>query len=249
MPDAPAKKKPTLGVVWREARDLIWARRARLGVGMALMAVSRLAGLVLPATSKVLIDDVIGKSRGDLLWPLALAAGAATLVQAVTGFALSQVLGVAAQTRDHRDAARRCRQHVTRLPVRYFDSTQTGVLISRIMNDAEGIRNLVGTGLVQLVGSLVTAVDRAGRAVLAQLAADDGHARGAGGVRRRHGAGVHAPAADSSASAARSTPRSPAGSPSRWAASASSRPTRPSSARRWSSRAACTACSATSPAR
>jgi ABC-type multidrug transport system fused ATPase/permease subunit len=156
MPDAPAKKKPTFSVVWREARDLIWARRARLGVGMALMAVSRLAGLVLPATSKVLIDDVVGKSRGDLLWPLALGAGAATLVQAATGFALSQVLGVAAQ-KSITEMRRSVQQHVTRLPIGYFDSTKTGVLISRIMNDAEGIRNLVGNGLVQLVGSIVTA--------------------------------------------------------------------------------------------
>ncbi len=156
MADAPPKKKPTFSVVWREARDLIWARRARLGIGMALMAVSRMAGLVLPATSKVLIDDVVGKSRGDLLWPLALAAGAATLVQAVTGFALSQVLGIAAQ-KSITEMRRSVQQHVTRLPIGYFDSTKTGVLISRIMNDAEGIRNLVGNGLVQLVGSIVTA--------------------------------------------------------------------------------------------
>ena len=155
MADEP-KKKPTFSVVWREARDLIWARRARLGLGMALMAVSRLAGLVLPATSKVLIDDVVGKSRGDLLWPLALAAGAATLVQAATGFALSQVLGIAAQ-KSITEMRRAVQQHITRLPIGYFDSTKTGVLISRIMNDAEGIRNLVGNGLVQLVGSIVTA--------------------------------------------------------------------------------------------
>ena len=121
------------------------------------MLVNRVSGLVLPATSKYLIDDVIGKQRADLLMPLALAAGAATLVQAVTSFALSQVLGVAAQ-RAITDMRRRVEAHVARLPVRYFDSTQTGVLISRIMTDAEGIRNLVGTGLVQLIGSVVTAV-------------------------------------------------------------------------------------------
>ena len=126
------------------------------------MLVNRLAGLVLPATSKYLIDDVIGKRRAELLMPLALAAGAATLVQAVTSFALSQVLGVAAQ-RAITDMRRRVEAHVARLPVRYFDSTQTGVLISRIMTDAEGIRNLVGTGLVQLAGSVVTAVARARR--------------------------------------------------------------------------------------
>ena len=89
--------------------------------------------------------------------PLAFAAGAATLVQAVSSFALSQVLGVAAQ-RAITDMRRRVEAHVARLPINYFDSTQSGVLISRIMTDAEGIRNLVGTGLVQLTGSVVTAL-------------------------------------------------------------------------------------------
>jgi subfamily B ATP-binding cassette protein MsbA len=121
------------------------------------MLVNRLSGLVLPATSKYLIDDVIGRGRAELLTPLALAAGAATVVQAITSFALSQVLGVAAQ-RAITDMRRRVEAHVARLPVNYFDSTQAGVLISRIMTDAEGIRNLVGTGLVQLTGSVVTAI-------------------------------------------------------------------------------------------
>ena len=89
------------------------------------MLVNRLAGLVLPATSKYLIDDVVGQGRADLLMPLALAAGAATLVQAVTSFALSQVLGVAAQ-RAITDMRRQVEAHVARLPVRYFDSTQAG---------------------------------------------------------------------------------------------------------------------------
>jgi len=122
-----------------------------------LMLINRLAGMVLPASSKYLIDDVIGKHRAELLVPLALAGGLATLVQAVTSFSLSQVLGVAAQ-KAITDMRRRVEAHVARLPVRYFDSTKSGVLISRIMTDAEGIRNLVGNGLVQLVGSVVTAV-------------------------------------------------------------------------------------------
>ena len=154
--ETPTKKAPSWTVVWREARDLVWARRGRLAVGMILMAISRLAGLVLPASSKILIDEVVGKSRADLLWPLAAAAGAATVVQAATGFALSQVLGIAAQ-KSIAEMRRQVQQHVIRLPVSYFDSTKTGVLISRVMNDAEGIRNLVGNGLVQLVGSVVTA--------------------------------------------------------------------------------------------
>jgi ABC-type multidrug transport system fused ATPase/permease subunit len=121
------------------------------------MLVNRLVGMVLPATSKYLIDDVIGRNQADLLLPLALVAGAATIVQAVTAFSISQVLGVAAQ-RAITDMRRRVEAHVARLPVRYFDSTQSGILISRIMSDAEGIRNLVGTGLVQFVGSVVTAI-------------------------------------------------------------------------------------------
>jgi ATP-binding cassette, subfamily B, putative efflux pump len=155
--EPPKKKKVTPSEAWREARELLWAHRRRLALGLGLMLVSRLAGLVLPASSKWLIDDVVGKQRTELLLPIALAAGAATVVQAVTSFALSQILGVAAQ-RAITDMRKRVQAHVVRLPVRYFDSTQTGILISRIMSDAEGIRNLVGTGLVQLVGGLVTAV-------------------------------------------------------------------------------------------
>jgi len=154
--EAGKKKKVSASEAWREARELLWAHRRRLLIGLILMLVSRVAGLVLPASSKWLIDDVVGKGRTELLMPIALAAGAATIVQAITSFALSQTLGVAAQ-RAITDMRKRVQAHVMRLPVRYFDSTQTGVLISRIMSDAEGIRNLVGTGLVQLVGGLVTA--------------------------------------------------------------------------------------------
>jgi ABC-type multidrug transport system fused ATPase/permease subunit len=155
--ESSATKKGLTAAAWDEAKGLIWARRGRLSLGLVLMVVNRVSGLVLPATSKWLIDDVIGKRRADLLMPLAFVAGAATLVQAVTSFALSQVLGVAAQ-RAITDMRRRIEAHVARLPINYFDSTQSGVLISRIMTDAEGIRNLVGTGLVQLTGSIVTAV-------------------------------------------------------------------------------------------
>jgi len=157
MSDPSKKKKIRWSAAWQEARALIWARRWRLALGLLLMLISRLAGLVLPLTSKYLIDDVVGKGHIEMLGTLAWAVGLATLVQAVTSFGLSQVLGVAAQ-KAITDMRRRVEEHVMRLPVRYFDSTQTGVLISRVMNDAEGIRNLVGTGLIQLVGSVVTAI-------------------------------------------------------------------------------------------
>jgi ABC-type multidrug transport system fused ATPase/permease subunit len=158
MHHGPRARTPfRLDDAWREARALIWARRGRIALGLALMLVSRIAGLVLPATSKFLIDDVIGQGRHELLPLLAGAAFIATLVQAVTSFSLSQILGVAAHG-TITEMRKSVERHVLRLPVSYFDSTKSGVLISRIMTDAEGIRNIVGTGLVQLVGGIVTAI-------------------------------------------------------------------------------------------
>jgi subfamily B ATP-binding cassette protein MsbA len=163
---APGSNAPPTGTAARktisrgaleEARSLVWHHRKRLSVGLLLMVVNRLAGLVLPTTSKYLMDNVVLRNQWDLLPRLALAAGAATLVESVTSFSLSQVLGVAAQ-RAITEMRKDVEAHVMRLPVRYFDSTKTGILISRIMTDAEGIRNLVGTGLVQLTGSILTAV-------------------------------------------------------------------------------------------
>ena len=150
------KNKVSASTVWREARQLVWAHRRRLSIGLSLMLVSRVSQLVLPASSKWIIDEVLTKGRSELLVPIALATAGATIVQAVTSFALSQILGVAAQ-RAITDMRKRVQGHIMRLPVRFFDSTKTGVLVSRIMSDAEGIRNLVGTGLVQLVGGFVTA--------------------------------------------------------------------------------------------
>ncbi|HEX5179235.1 MAG TPA: ABC transporter ATP-binding protein [Gemmatimonadaceae bacterium] len=151
------KKKVDMSNAWAEARELIWRNRSQVSLGLGLMLINRLAGLVLPASPKLLIDRVIGKHQVNLLMPIALVVVVATLVQAGTTFALSQVMSVAAQ-RAIAEMRKRVNQHVLRLPVSYFDGTQTGILISRILNDAEGIRNLVGTGLVQLSGGLVTAV-------------------------------------------------------------------------------------------
>jgi ABC-type multidrug transport system fused ATPase/permease subunit len=142
---------------WSEARELLREHRGSIAVGLVLMVINRVAGLVLPYTSKFLVDDIIGKHRPELLMPLAGIAVAAMLIGAVTSFALSQVVSVAGQ-RAITVMRKRVQAHVLRLPVSYFDSTKTGVLISRIMSDAEGVRNLVGTGLIQLVGSTLTAI-------------------------------------------------------------------------------------------
>src|SRR5215212_6270642 len=141
---------------WKEARELIAEHRVSLAIGLALMVVNRLSGFVLPWTSKFLIDDIIGKHQPQLLMPLAAAAVVATIIQAATSFTLSQVVSVAAQ-RAITEMRKRVQAHVLRLPISYFDSTKTGVLISRIMSDAEGVRNLVGTGLIQLLGGFLTA--------------------------------------------------------------------------------------------
>jgi subfamily B ATP-binding cassette protein MsbA len=151
-------KKPKYDTkrAWGEARALIWEHRRSVAIGLVLMLVSRAAGLVLPYAPKYVIDEVLPSRDLALLTRIALIGGAATLVNAVTSFALSQVVSVAAQ-----QAIARLREevqaHLIRLPVRYFDSTKSGTLVSRVMNDPEGIRNLIGTGLIQLTGGLLTA--------------------------------------------------------------------------------------------
>jgi subfamily B ATP-binding cassette protein MsbA len=152
----PDKKKLDAKRAWREARELMGQHKRSLAIGFSLMLVNRLAGLVLPASSKFLIDDVIGKHNARMLLPLAAAALGATIVQAITGFALSQVVSLAGQLAIT-NMRKSVQQHVLRLPVAYFDSTKTGILISRVMSDAEGVRNLVGTGIIQLVGGFLTA--------------------------------------------------------------------------------------------
>ncbi len=150
------KKKVNYASAWAEARKIIWNARWRLLVGSVLMLISRLAGMVLPASTKYIGDDIFtGKNYGLIKW-VALAIGISTLIQGVTSFALSQILGVAAQLAIT-NMRMRVQKHIERLPISYFDSTQSGQLISRIMNDAEGIRNLVGTGLGQILGGVVTA--------------------------------------------------------------------------------------------
>jgi ABC-type multidrug transport system fused ATPase/permease subunit len=121
------------------------------------MGVNRASGLVLPGSTKFLIDDVIGHRRTDLLLPLVGAVVAATVVQGLTSFALTQMLSKAAQ-RLIAEMRLRVQAHIGRLPVAYYDANKTGQLVSRIMNDVEGVRNLIGTGLVEFMGGFVTAI-------------------------------------------------------------------------------------------
>src|SRR5262245_27174402 len=143
--------------IYRDLRDLIWPRRRLFMLGLLLVFINRAAGLVLPGSTKFLIDDVVQKRREDLLIPLATAVGVAVIVQAVTSFTLTQVLSTSAQ-RLIADMRIRVQRHVGRLPIRYYDANKTGALVSRIMSDVEGVRNLVGTGLVELVGGIFTAI-------------------------------------------------------------------------------------------
>jgi ABC-type multidrug transport system fused ATPase/permease subunit len=150
------KQKIKGTTVARIFRELVWPRRGLLCLGLLLILVNRAAGLVLPGTSKFLVDDVVQKRNLAMLTPIALAAGLAVLLQASTSFALTQLLSKTAQ-RLIADLRIRVQQHIGRLPVRYYDANKTGALVSRVMSDVEGVRNLVGTGLVELLGGLMTA--------------------------------------------------------------------------------------------
>ena len=157
--DEAKSKKGTgeqLREVWPDIRELIRPRRAILGFGLLLMVIGRLAGLVLPYSTKYLVDDVIGKRQMDLLTPLALTVLVATIIQGVTSFTLTQVISKEGQ-RLIAEMRRKVQAHVGRLPLNYFDANKSGVLVSRIMNDVEGLRNLLGTGLIEFCGGLLTA--------------------------------------------------------------------------------------------
>jgi subfamily B ATP-binding cassette protein MsbA len=157
MADEKKKKKIDYSRAWYAAKSLIWDYRWRLILGLGLMLISRGMGFVLPYSTKFLVDNVFGQQQYYLLKWITLAVGISTLISAITSFALSQVLGVAAQ-RAITEMRKKIQAHIERLPTSYFDSTQTGQLISRIMRDAEGIRNLVGTGLGQIIGGLLSAI-------------------------------------------------------------------------------------------
>src|SRR6185437_9213428 len=126
-------------------------------IGFVLMLVNRLSGFILPASTKYLLDDVIQKQQLRLLEPIILAVVGATLIQAATSFALTQLISKSAQ-RMIAELRIRVQAHIGRLPVAFFDSNKTGVLISRIMSDVEGVRNLIGTGLIEVVGGTLTSL-------------------------------------------------------------------------------------------
>ncbi len=132
-------------------------RRRILAVGFALMVISRVCGLVLPTSTKFLIDNVIGKKQLNLLGPIVLAVMAATLIQGVTSFTITQLVSKAAQ-RLIAEMRRKVQAHIGHLPVSYYDSNKSGTLVARIMTDVDGIRNLLGTGLIEFLGGLLTAV-------------------------------------------------------------------------------------------
>ena len=150
------KKTPPLRVILRDAADLVAARKGRLVLGFGILFVNRLAGFVIPFMPRYLLDEVLGKGRRELLPTLVLAAAAATLIQAVTSYSLSQFLGKAAQ-RSITELRREVQRHVA-APDLLLRPDEGRILLSRVMTDAEGIRNLVGTGLVEVVGGLVTAI-------------------------------------------------------------------------------------------
>jgi len=160
--NSPAKEgaKPPklqrLKAVWPEVWKLMRPRRGLLALGFVLMVINRLAGFVLPYSSKFLIDDVVGKHHTDILRPLVFGVLSATLVQGVTSFSLTQLLSKAAQ-RLIADLRQQVQMHVSRLPVAFYDANKSGALVSRIMSDVEGVRNLLGTGLVDFAGGLVAA--------------------------------------------------------------------------------------------
>ena len=154
--DVPKKKtdyRKAMPEVWRLVRPRKWV----LLLGLVLVAINRVAGLTLPFLIRPFVNQVLRNHRGDKLMPLVTAVFVATIIQAITSYSNTQLLSKAAQ-RMIADLRQQVQRHVGRLAVSFYDANRTGVLVSRIMSDVEGVRNLVGTGLVEFVGGLLTAV-------------------------------------------------------------------------------------------
>ncbi|MHA7129168.1 ABC transporter ATP-binding protein [Algoriphagus namhaensis] len=148
------ERKVTMGQVFK---TIIWPRRKHLFLGLFLIVISRLASLVLPGASKILIDDVIPSNDLNMLKWLIGGVVLAIVIQASTSYALTQILSVEAQNLISKLRAQ-VQAHIIKLPIRFFDNAKTGELVSRIMTDVEGVRNLVGTGFAQMIGGVLTAV-------------------------------------------------------------------------------------------
>jgi subfamily B ATP-binding cassette protein MsbA len=158
-------KKPSserLRELWPDIRELIRPRRKILGFGFLLMAIGRPCGLVLPTSTQWLIDDIIGKGKVEWLMPLVLIVVAATLIQGITSYGLTQLVSKAGQ-RLIAELRQKVQAHIAHLPVSYYDANKSGALVSRIMTDVEGIRNLLGTGLIEFVGGILMALLVLGR--------------------------------------------------------------------------------------
>lgn len=149
-----AKSKITLAHVFK---TIIWPRRKTVFIGLILIIISRAAGLVPPWSTKPFIDDILGQNKLDALPELLILVTVAILIQAVTSFLLTKLLSVEAQ---HLISVLRSKvqSHLLKLPTSFFDNQKSGALVSRVMTDVEGVRNLVGTGLVQLIGGILTSV-------------------------------------------------------------------------------------------
>src|SRR5881296_3201740 len=158
-PPIPAKSEKHKKTAWKNLPD-VWTlmkpRRGLLALGFVLMAINRLSGLVLPASTKYLVDNVISKRQIQMLTPIVAGVLGATVIQGLTSFTLTQLLSKSAQ-KMIADLRRQVQAHIGRLPVSFYDANKTGALVSRIMSDVEGVRNLIGTGLVEFVGGIMTA--------------------------------------------------------------------------------------------
>ncbi len=159
MSPAKPKGKPAdhLRSVLPLLKELVHPRRGKIAIGFLLMVINRVSGMVLPISTKFLVDNVLTPRHDELLTPLVLGVLAATVLQGITSFTLTQLLSKEAQ-RLIAELRRKVQEHVGRLPVAYYDATKSGALVSRIMTDVEGIRNLIGTGLVEFAGGILTAL-------------------------------------------------------------------------------------------
>ena len=151
-----SKKKPKVSMI-TAFKTIIWPRRNLVFIGLVLIIFNRIAGLILPWKSKALLDEVIPSKNMGELYELLIIVGLAILIQATTSFLLTRILSVQAQYLISELRAQ-VQKKVLSLPISFFDNTKSGSLVSRIMSDVEGVRNLIGTGLVQLVGGTFTAI-------------------------------------------------------------------------------------------